>query len=144
VERSVEAARALTSQPLGFGFLVPFLVGEAVEAAAELAEVVEFFYGNPDPDLIRLAKVRGAIVGWQTGSAAEALVAVECGCDYVVAQGIEAGGHVRGRQRLDELLAETLSHVDVPVVAAGGIGTAERAARLLRDGVAAIRIGTRF
>ena len=144
VRQVVDSARTLTGQPIGVGFLIPFVVTEAVQAAAASVEVVEFFYGNPDPDLIRLAKVRGAIVGWQTGSAAEALVAVECGCDYVVAQGIEAGGHVRGRQRLDELLAETLSHVDVPVVAAGGIGTAERAARLLRDGAAAIRIGTRF
>jgi nitronate monooxygenase len=93
---------------------------------------------------VRLAQADGAIVGWQTGSAAEARAAAEAGCDYVVAQGIEAGGHVRGTQCLNDVLAETLAGVDVPVVAAGGVGTAERFAGLLAAGAAAVRVGTRF
>jgi NAD(P)H-dependent flavin oxidoreductase YrpB (nitropropane dioxygenase family) len=115
-----------------------------VEAAAATAEVVEFFYGDPGRELVRLARAGETVVGWQAGSAAEAVAAVEAGCDYVVAQGTEAGGHVRGTQRLDEVLAETLDRVDVPVVAAGGIGTSERVAELLAAGASAVRIGTRF
>jgi NAD(P)H-dependent flavin oxidoreductase YrpB (nitropropane dioxygenase family) len=144
VERLVEEARALTTRPLGVGFLIPFVVGEAVGAAATLADVVEFFYGDPDPDLVGLARGRGALVGWQVGSAEEAEAAVRAGCDFVVAQGVEAGGHVRGREPLDALLAKTLGHLDVPVVAAGGIGTAERVVELLAAGAAAVRVGTRF
>jgi NAD(P)H-dependent flavin oxidoreductase YrpB (nitropropane dioxygenase family) len=83
-------------------------------------------------------------VGWQVGSAAEAGQAAHAGCAYVVAQGTEAGGHVRGQQPLDQVLAETLSAVDVPVIASGGIGSAARVAELLNAGAAAVRCGTRF
>jgi nitronate monooxygenase len=144
VQEQVESARALTAQPIGVGFLMPFVVREAVEAAASTADVVEFFYGDPDPDLVRVARARGAVAGWQIGSAAEAAAAVRAGCDFVAAQGIEAGGHVRGTQRLDDVLAETLAEVDVPVLAAGGIGTAERVDALLAAGAAGVRVGTRF
>jgi NAD(P)H-dependent flavin oxidoreductase YrpB (nitropropane dioxygenase family) len=144
VQKLVQDTRARTSQPIGIGFLIPFVVAEAVEAAAASVQVVEFFYGNPDRELVGLAQGGGAIVGWQTGSAAEARAAAEAGCDYVVAQGIEAGGHVRGTQCLDDVLAETLASVDVPVVAAGGVGTAERFAALLASGASAVRVGTRF
>jgi nitronate monooxygenase len=144
VERRMESARALTAHPIGIGFLMPFVAGDAVEAAGASADVVEFFYGDPDPDLVRVAAAQGAVVGWQTGSAVEALAAVKAGCDFVVAQGIEAGGHVRGTQRLEDVLNETLAAVDVPVVAAGGVGTAERFDELLAAGAAAVRVGTRF
>lgn len=140
----VKRARALTDAPLGVGFLVPFVDREAVEAAAEIADVVEFFYDDPDPDLIRMACARGALGAWQVGSAAEAVAAAEAGCDFVVVQGVEAGGHVRGTEPLDDLLAATLARVELPVVAAGGIGTAERVAELLEAGAAAVRVGTRF
>jgi nitronate monooxygenase len=62
----------------------------------------------------------------------------------VVVQGVEAGGHVRGSQPLGEVLAEALDVLDIPAVAAGGIGTAEQAAWALRSGAAAVRAGTRF
>jgi beta-lactamase class A len=64
----------------------------------------------------------------------EARAAEAAGCDLVVAQGVEAGGHVRGTQALDELLEEVLGAVSVPVVVAGGIGSAERAAQLIAAG----------
>jgi nitronate monooxygenase len=144
VERLVGDTRLLTRGPVGVGFLVPFVVREAVEAAAAAAEVVEFFYGDPDFDLVRLAQAGGAVAGWQVGSAAEAVLAVEAGCGYVAVQGIEAGGHVRGRQTLNQVLAETLARVAVPVVAGGGVGSAERVAALVEAGAAAVRVGTRL
>jgi nitronate monooxygenase len=144
VERVLTIARGLTSGPLGVGFLVPFVVREAVDEAAESADVVEFFYGDPTAELVRLAGARDARVGWQAGSAEEAAGAVDAGCDYVVVQGTEAGGHVRGTQPLDDVLADTLDRVDVPVVAAGGIGTRDRVAALLAAGASAVRVGTRF
>jgi NAD(P)H-dependent flavin oxidoreductase YrpB (nitropropane dioxygenase family) len=123
---------------------MPFVVSEAVEAAAASADVVELFYGDPEPDMVRVARAHGALVAWQVGSVAEALAAASAGCDFVVVQGIEAGGHIRGTQRLDEVLAETLAVVDVPVVAAGGVGTAERLSELLAAGASAVGVGTRF
>lgn len=144
VKQSVASARAFTEQPIGIGFLMPFVNAEAVDAAASTADVVEFFYGDPDPALVRAARASGARAGWQAGSAAEALAAARAGCDFVVVQGTEAGGHVRGNQPLDEVLTQTLEHIDVPVVAAGGIGTATRVNELLDAGAAAVRVGTRF
>jgi nitronate monooxygenase len=144
VEQHLETARALTKQPIGIGFLIPFVANEAVEAAAASAEVVEFFYGDPDPELVRTAGAHDARVGWQIGSAAEALAAMKAGCDFVVAQGTEAGGHVRGTQKLDHVLAQTLAMIDAPIVAAGGIGTPERVDALIAAGAAAVRVGTQF
>jgi NAD(P)H-dependent flavin oxidoreductase YrpB (nitropropane dioxygenase family) len=62
----------------------------------------------------------------------------------VVAQGVEAGGHVRGTTPLLDLLDQVLGAVPVPVVAAGGICTGRRMAEALSAGAAAVRIGTQF
>lgn len=144
VADAVASAARDNAGPLGVGFLIPFLVLEAVEEAARTVDVVEFFYGEPDPALVRIAGRHGAKVGWQTGSLAEARAAAEAGCSYIVVQGIEAGGHIRGTQRLDELLAEAVSTFDMPIVAAGGIGTAGRVSDVIEAGAAAVRVGTRF
>ena len=57
---------------------------------------------------------------------------------------MEAGGRIRGRVALLPLLAAVLEAVDVPVVAAGGIGTARAVAAALAAGAAGVRVGTRF
>jgi NAD(P)H-dependent flavin oxidoreductase YrpB (nitropropane dioxygenase family) len=57
---------------------------------------------------------------------------------------VEAGGHVRGTTPLLRLLAQVLPAVDVPVVAAGGIGTGAALAAVLNAGAAGARVGTRF
>ena len=129
----------------GVNFLVPFnpSLEQVVEAAAK-SRVVEFFYGDPRTDLVRAVHAGGALAGWQVGSAHEAAAAVACGCDYVVVQGTEAGGHVRGMQPLDEVLIATRAVVDVPLVAAGGVATARRVAEVMRLGADGVRVGTRF
>jgi NAD(P)H-dependent flavin oxidoreductase YrpB (nitropropane dioxygenase family) len=83
-------------------------------------------------------------VGWQVGSTEEAARAVDAGCDLVVAQGTEAGGHVRCELGLLPLLDAVLDRVDVPVVAAGGIATPRALAAVLAAGASAARIGTLF
>lgn len=129
----------------GINFIVPFLPPtEEIEAAARTARVVEFFYGHPRADLVAAVHEAGALAGWQVGSAEEAAAAADAGCDYVVAQGIEAGGHQCGRQTLDQVLPEVQQVVRVPVLAAGGIASAERVAQLLRAGADGVRVGTRF
>ncbi len=133
------------SRALGMGFLIPYLppLGEVVEDVRGL-RVAEFFWGAPQAAIAAAAHSAGSLVSWQVGSAEEARAAEAAGCDLVVAQGVEAGGHVRGAQPLDELLAEVLGAVSVPVVAAGGIGSAERVAQLVAAGADAVRVGTSF
>jgi NAD(P)H-dependent flavin oxidoreductase YrpB (nitropropane dioxygenase family) len=129
----------------GVNVLMPFMPPqEQLADVARRARVVEFFYGEPDPDLVAVVHASGALAGWQVGSAREAGAAEEAGCDYLVAQGVEAGGHVRGTSPLDDVLGEVLPRVRVPVLAAGGIATAERVAHLMDIGADGVRVGTRF
>jgi nitronate monooxygenase len=129
----------------GMGFLIPYVPPvDVIAEAAGTVRVVEFFEGDPDESLIAAGHSGGALVSWQVGSVDEGRAAEAAGCDLVVAQGVEAGGHVRGKVPLGELLPAMLTAVGVPVVAAGGIGTAERAAALIAAGADAVHVGTRF
>lgn len=130
---------------IGANFLAVFEPDlDMVTEVARKVRVVEFFYAWPDRRLVDAVKAEGAIAAWQVGSVDEAQAAVDCGCDFVIAQGLEAGGHVRGTTPLDALLPAVLEAVSVPVLAAGGIGTPERVAELLRRGAAGVRVGTMF
>jgi NAD(P)H-dependent flavin oxidoreductase YrpB (nitropropane dioxygenase family) len=129
---------------VGVNFLVPFLEEAALDEAARCAVLVELFWGAPDTGLVARARADGARVGWQVGSVSEACAARDAGCDVVVVQGYEAGGHVRGTTGLVPLLDEVQGVVDIPIVAAGGIGSGAAMAAALAAGADAVRIGTRF
>jgi nitronate monooxygenase len=144
VAQTLDAMSERTSTPVAFNVLVPFVDRDAVEVASSRCRLVEFFYDDPDAELVRIAHEGGALAAWQIGSRAEAEAACNAGCDVVIAQGVEAGGHVRGSVGLLALLAEVLDAVDVPVIAAGGIGNARAAAAALAAGADAVRVGTRF
>ncbi len=136
--------KSRTAGTVGINFLMPFLNRDCVKAAAEHVRIIEFFYGSPEASLVELAHRGGALAAWQVGSELEARQAADAGCDIVIAQGTEAGGHVRGTTSLFVLLGQVLDVVDVPVVASGGIGTARMMAAALAAGAAAVRVGTRF
>src|SRR5207247_2718199 len=106
----IVAARRLTDRPLAVNLLLPFARRAHFEAASE-ADVVVTFWGRPKR---RTSKI------WihQCGSVEEALAARDAGADAVIAQGIEAGGHVRGTVRAVQLLARVRDAVpdDYPVL----------------------------
>ena len=134
---------ARTGGPFGVTFLVPFFDDPAsVDVAATRARLVDFYYGDPDPELVGRAHAGGALASWQVGSAAEAVAAVEAGCDLLAVQGAEGGGRLRGQIGLLPLLSQVLDAVEVPVVAAGGIATPRGVAAVLAAGAAAARVGT--
>jgi nitronate monooxygenase len=140
VERYLDEVAALTSAPFGCTCIAHFVLPDVEELVRERTKILEFFYDWPDPARVPA----GVICGWQVGSVEEAKAAVDAGCRYVIAQGSEAGGHVRGHVPLAELLPAVRSAVDVPVVAAGGIGTADDVRRAVALGADAVRVGTRF
>ena len=144
LEGVLEQLSVRTKGVFGVNFLIPFLDPECVSVAARHARVVEFFYGEPDTSLVGRARAFGALVSWQVGSLAEAVAAERAGCDFIVVQGTEAGGHVRGETSLLPLLSLVLDVARVPVVAAGGIATARSLAGVLACGSGGARIGTRF
>ena len=119
----LDGLRAQTTHPFGVNVLIPFVDPACVRMAASRARLAEFFYGDPDPGLVAIAHDGGALACWQVGSRAEAIAAERAGCDCIVAQGAEAGGHVRGQLSLLPLLDQVLDAVHVPVIAAGAIGT---------------------
>lgn len=143
LERELAAAGG-SQRTYGCNILMPFLNRADVEVAAERAALVEFFYSEPDADLVESVHAAGTRAAWQIGSVDEARTAVDVGCDFVIAQGTEAGGHVRGETPLVSLLEEVRGSVDVPVIAAGGISSAADVARVLDAGACAARVGTRF
>jgi NAD(P)H-dependent flavin oxidoreductase YrpB (nitropropane dioxygenase family) len=151
----LEQVRSLTDKPFGVNFIVApiFLTGSSrrppldlkcIEIAARAAKVVEFFYGEPEQRFVEMAHAGGALACWQVGSQDEAVAAARAGCDFVIAQGIEAGGHVRGTTPTMTLLSEVIGAIDIPVLAAGGIGTGRAMAAALSAGADGVRIGTRF
>lgn len=148
VAARLDDARRQTAGAVGANFILHFVdSGQAracVAAAAERVRVVDFFYSAPDPALVRVVHAGGALACWQVGSGEEARAAADAGCDVVVAQGIEAGGHVRSRIGLLALLDAVLAAVDVPVLAAGGIGSGRAMAAALAAGADGVRVGTRF
>jgi nitronate monooxygenase len=145
LDASLSRVRELTTGPFGVNFIIPFLEDlEVVHVAASRCRVVEFFYGTPDENLVRMVHSGKALAAWQVGSAAEARLAADAGCDFVIAQGLEAGGHLRGQLGLKALLKEVLDAAKVPVLAAGGIGSGRDAASAMADGASGVRLGTRF
>lgn len=139
-----ELRSAAPDGKLGVNFLVPFLDEECLDIAARQADMVEFFYASPTADLVRRAHQGGALACWQVGSAEEAREAIDAGCDLIVAQGVEAGGHVRGRTPILALLDQIRSFATIPVLAAGGVASGAGLAAALAAGAAGARIGTRF
>jgi NAD(P)H-dependent flavin oxidoreductase YrpB (nitropropane dioxygenase family) len=134
-----------TARPVGINFILPLLDDEAcIDIAAQRMAVVEFFWGDPSSRLVARVQAGGALAAWQVGSVEEARAAAYAGCDVVVVQGLEAGGHVRGSRALLPLLGEVIEAVDVPVIAAGGIATARSVAAVLAAGADGARVGTRF
>ena len=140
VAAQLDEVRARTDRPFGAGFIVRFLKRDTLALVAEQVSVVEFFYEWPDPSLV----LPGLITGWQVGTVDEAKAAVDAGCHFVIAQGTEAGGHVRSTVALSDLVPNVRAAVDVPVVAAGGIGTAADVRAAFALGADAVRIGTRL
>src|SRR5215471_2877193 len=122
LDKLLAGLAARTPGVLAANFLTGQIDPEAVAAAAARVRIVDFFWADPDPALVELAHRGGALACWQVGSLDEARAAADAGCDVVVVQGTEAGGHIRGHTPLRPLLESVLGQLDLPVLAAGGIG----------------------
>ena len=114
--------------------------------------VVSFHFGLPNDHLVERVKQTGATVLSSATSVAEARWLVDHGCDVVIAQGLEAGGH-RGMFLDDDprhqvgtfaLVPQIVDAVDVPVIAAGGIADGRGIAAALALGADGAQIGTAF
>ncbi|MEO0438557.1 MAG: nitronate monooxygenase [Pseudomonadota bacterium] len=114
--------------------------------------IVSFHFGLPAAEWVEAIKAWGGQVWSSATTLQEAKWLERHGADVLIAQGIEAGGH-RGmfltedlatQKGTGELLDLLSAEIDLPVVAAGGIATAERAKQLLDQGAWAVQLGTAF
>ena len=138
IAAEVAAARALTDKPIAVNVLLP-LVRRDWWPQAAMADVVVTFWGRPRRHVART---------WlhQCGSVEEAVAARSAGADGVIAQGVEAGGHVRGTLPALDLLERVRAAVgpDYPVLVAGGIAERGDVRAALEAGADAAVAGTRF
>lgn len=141
------AVREQTDRPFG----VDLLTALPADMVAQVRQVIEggasvFVAGLGVPrDVIELCHDAGVLVVNMCGKVAHAVKAVEAGCDVVVAQGTEAGGHT-GLVATMPLVPQIVDAVGarVPVVAAGGIFDGRGLAAALALGADGVWVGTRF
>jgi nitronate monooxygenase len=141
----VSALRAaLGTAPFFANFVLHFPC-EALDNALDAGVPVVTFSWGLDAARIARAHRAGAKVGVQVGTAEGARQAIDAGADFLIAQGLEAGGHVQSTTPLATLLPKVLDAVgDRPVIAAGGIASAAAITRVIAAGAAAATLGTRF
>jgi NAD(P)H-dependent flavin oxidoreductase YrpB (nitropropane dioxygenase family) len=148
IKNEIAAARLLTSKPLAANLLVPFLRPGIVETVVQTRiDAVTFFWGDARDHTGAIESVHqaGARIIWQCGSAQEAQWAKMAGADVIMAQGFEAGGHVRGDVTTLALIPEVRDAIgDTPLIAAGGIADGRGLAAVLALGADGAAFGTRF
>lgn len=115
-------------------------------------EVVSFHFGLPAPALIDRVRTTGAKIISSATTVQEARWLEAHGCDAIIAQGSEAGGH-RGMFLTDDvfsqigtmaLLPQIVDAVSVPVIAAGGIADARGIVAAFALGASAVQLGTAY
>jgi NAD(P)H-dependent flavin oxidoreductase YrpB (nitropropane dioxygenase family) len=145
VRRQIRETRSLTRRPFGVNLNLEFPQEERLAVCLdEGVRVISFFWRDPAA-LVPRAKAADAIVLHTVGTAEAARQAADCGVDVVVAQGWEAGGHVRGAVATLPLVPAVVDAVSpTPVVAAGGIADGRGLAAVLALGASGAWIGTRF
>src|SRR5262244_1992725 len=141
----IRRVRALTTKPFGVNLLLHFPVEDQVAVCLdERVPVLSLFWGDPTPYVGR-AHAAGVKIFHQVGSVADARRAATAGVDVIIAQGVEAGGHVAGEVSTLALVPRVVDAVAPrPVAAAGGIGDARGVVAVLALGAQAAVLGTRF
>lgn len=134
-----------TSAPFGVNFVLPWPQQERIRTACDSgARIVSTFWGDPAP-YVELIHGAGALHLHTVGSAEEARRSVDAGVDVIVAQGLEAGGHIWGTVSSLVLIPACVDAVaPVPVLAAGGIADGRGLAAALALGADGAVVGTRF
>lgn len=142
----IQKCKAATQRP--FGVNVPLLYPD-IDAhiriiIEEKVPIVFTSAGNPKT-WTALLKKEGIKVVHVVSSSKFALKSQEAGCDAVVAEGFEAGGH-NGREETTSmvLIPAVCAAVNIPVIAAGGIATGRQMLSAMVLGAEGVQVGSRF
>ncbi|HYG51064.1 MAG TPA: nitronate monooxygenase [Flavobacteriales bacterium] len=142
----VQKCKKATQHPFGVNLpmLYPDIDKHLQTILEEKVPIVFTSAGNPKTHTARL-KEAGITVVHVVSSAKFAMKAQEAGVDAVVAEGFEAGGH-NGREETTTfcLIPNVIQHVNIPVIAAGGIATGKQMLAAMALGADGVQIGSRF
>ncbi len=117
--------------------------GPAKLLLQERPDLVAVSFGDVEPWVAPFHD-NGIAIAAQAGNLHEAFALEDMGVDIIVVRGAEGGGHGRNEVATLPLLQAVLNQVDVPVLAAGGIGSARGVAAVLAAGAAGAWVGTAF
>jgi len=145
IDSQMKRVKALTDRPFGVDLLAAD--PDSLEAAVDviIENGADSFVAGLGVPLPIMAKLKGAgvkvmVVG---GAVKHAIKAQDAGCDAVILQGGEGGGHT-GLVGTLPLVAQAVEAVDIPVIAAGGIYDGRCIAACLALGAVGVWMGTRF
>jgi nitronate monooxygenase len=148
VRSEIRAVRGLTAGAFGVNLIpaatAPALLAEEVAVCIEEKVHAVALFWDLAPELITRLRKAGIRVLCQVGSLVEAEAAVGAGADIIIVQGVEAGGHVRGREPVASLAPAVIRAIDRPVLVAGGVVDGQGLARVLRWGGQGVVLGTAF
>lgn len=135
----------LTKKPYGANFVMAFPFENRLAVTLDYGvPVISFFWGDGSRHLADV-KAAGALAIQVIGSVDEAKRAADAGFDVIVAQGREAGGHVRGDLGTIALVPQVVDAIGpLPVIAAGGVADRRGVAAVQALGAAGVWVGTRF
>jgi len=144
VRAEILKAKELTDKPFGVNVMLlsPYADEVAQVIAEEGVKAVTTGAGNPEK-YMELWKSKGIKVIPVVASVALAKRMEKYGADAVVAEGMESGGHI-GSQTTMTLVPQVVDAVEIPVIAAGGIGDGRGFAAVIMLGAEAVQMGTRF
>lgn len=144
VQARIESVTSKTDRPFFVNYVMD-LPPNTLQQALDLGvQVVQFSWGMPTKSQAQAVRQQG-VLGIQVTSEASAKMALDLGAQYLVCQGMEAGGHVQASRPLEESLARVLSVAgDTPVVASGGIAAGHTMRKMLDAGAAGVVMGSRF
>jgi len=148
IAREIAAVRQRTNRAFGVNLIPsatePKLLEDELAACFDAGVPAMCFFWGVDAAAVTKAKRAGCLVLYQVGSVADAVKAEDAGADVIVVQGVEAGGHVRGKRGLSVLLPEVVDAVKVPVAASGGIVDGRGLAAAVALGAHGVHCGTVF
>lgn len=148
IQTEIERVRARTGKNFGVNIIPaatpPEVLGAELETILALKPFAVALFWDVAADVIGRLRDAGIFVVHQVGSAGEAREAQDAGAQVLIAQGIEAGGHVRATKPLLETLDEVLAAASTPVLASGGLADGKDVAAVLKRGAQGAVLGTAF